>query len=795
MHVCPEVLKWFGLLRCSLASLVKSLNALHPGAPTTAEGLTRWLREITPSLEVTNASAPPSDAPHQLVLGPSLKDWPSEFRLPRRGLHFGLFPSSLVFGGKCPSRFRHILHIPANRAILEPADETDSYVAPLTSPVPLSLIAYGDGTLPSIGEDAVLSLADHLRDSAVWGPLRLTLRWDGQFWPMDSFMEDEQTVLDAAGLLPLDAPRLRRDSPDLSLSEILRGQVAGHDPQNTATLSYACLLPHTLKGKVGSNLSRIGSDLRRQFLNELLLGLSAGQHQLWLATQRALARSLNFLRRCAMAQAYNRPAPSFSPIFVNLSDDKARYPPGLRLQNLAREWLPMGDPDRKIKAFDGFCVHHNVRRADKPTLRLAILEIMLERQTLEPAPWAKGPVQQGTRTDTPVLTGPLPSAATVSAADASGAPAARHTPASSYVMSTGSSIYDVATAPVSTSDDPGSTWGRCQWVATNRAATSRGGVVPADNAPSVDGTRPLPGPSTAVRFNASPGTPGTGDTDPRPGVPGPTGLPDFIGPQPEQLFSRGDRVLQGRLHILVPDPIPQAGDHNFLPDSEVGCLRPGGVLSQAMVRRLSIRIYNDAINSRGISSRDFFLAPPVHLTRDSSSMRLEHIEELYSLTCERSHHPHILIPFLVKRHWLLAVVKPSVPVGELMVLSSRHTSGMRAVRRELHSFFCNKRINHRLAKDLGHPIVSWTMYSNISLREAPGSRDGGVYLLLNLAALLLCSPRGTVRVSPCDTTKVRSLLAGLLAPIGGGLPFNFYESSPLAGVPPPRSPAAPTSTD
>ena len=63
------------------------------------------------------------------------------------------------------------------------------------------------------------------------------------------------------------------------------------------------------------------------------------------------------------------------------------------------------------------------------------------------------------------------------------------------------------------------------------------------------------------------------------------------------------------------------------------------------------------------------------------------------------------------------MVKPAVPIGELMVLSSRRAWGMRAVWKELHSFFCDKRINHRLTRDFGHPIVSWTEYSNISLRE------------------------------------------------------------------------------
>ena len=66
---------------------------------------------------------------------------------------------------------------------------------------------------------------------------------------------------------------------------------------------------------------------------------------------------------------------------------------------------------------------------------------------------------------------------------------------------------------------------------------------------------------------------------------------------------------------------------------------------------------------------------------------------------------------------------------------------MRALRKELHSLFCDKRINHRLNKDSGHPIISWKAYFNISLREEPGSRDGGIYLLLllNLAASAMFS--------------------------------------------------------
>ena len=118
-------------------------------------------------------------------------------------------------------------------------------------------------------------------------------------------------------------------------------------------------------------------------------------------------------------------------------------------------------------------------------------------------------------------------------------PVDSHIPALSYVMSTGSSRYDVARDPVATGDDPGSTWGRCRRVVTSRAtANNRGDTDAAADAPSADETGPQPGSGVGIV----------------------TGLPDFIGPQPEQLLSRGDRVLRGRLHIIiVPDPTPHGG--------------------------------------------------------------------------------------------------------------------------------------------------------------------------------------------------------------------------------------------
>ena len=68
-------------------------------------------------------------------------------------------------------------------------------------------------------------------------------------------------------------------------------------------------------------------------------------------------------------------------------------------------------------------------------------------------------------------------------------------------------------------------------------------------------------------------------------------------------------------------------------------------------------------------------------------MRLKHIDELHQLTCERSRHPHIFIPFLVDKNWLLAVIKPDSHSGHVLVRSSHSSNGIfMAVENELRPF-------------------------------------------------------------------------------------------------------------
>ena len=56
-------------------------------------------------------------------------------------------------------------------------------------------------------------------------------------------------------------------------------------------------------------------------------------------------------------------------------------------------------------------------------------------------------------------------------------------------------------------------------------------------------------------------------------------------------------------------------------------------------------------------------------------------------------------------------------------------------------------------------------------REEPGSKDGGVFLLLHLASLLV----GSNFSGDQDCSRVRVLLASKLASPSAGLELNFFK--------------------
>ena len=293
-HECPNTFEMSSLLRRSVASLIQSLNAFVPSAPPLADSLLGWLRSVVPEVRPSDILSPLRDGSAQFISGPLLQHWPDQgLNLPPSGYHFGLFPTKLLFYGNCPLRFQHLLFFPANRAILSPgAGEGGDYVPPTCYDHSLSLVMFGDKALPPVDQASVDSLAERLRSSLVWGPLRLSLRWSGTSWPLDALIEDPQPILDQAGILPLDAARPTRENTDLP-----------------STLTYACLLPGEFPGPVGRNLKTLPLALRKQFREELLHCLIVGQYQLWRGTRSAIAQVLSYRRRAAIAAARGRPPP------------------------------------------------------------------------------------------------------------------------------------------------------------------------------------------------------------------------------------------------------------------------------------------------------------------------------------------------------------------------------------------------------------------------------------------------------------------------------------------------------
>ncbi len=673
-HSCPDTAAMSGLLRRSVASLVLSVNALSAHATPTITSLTTWLSSVIPNIRASEVLAPYLDGTPQLIVGRHLRKWPiAGLRLPADGLHFGLFPTRLLFprdkGFRCPFKFRVLLTLPANRTIITPATglDTDSYTAPVCSPESLTLVVVGDPLLPPVDTASVNDLAAALRNSVVWGPLKLSLRWNGSSWPLDCMVNDPQPILDSVGLLPLDPTPLSRDSPapeaDAEWGFVAPPAnleaVAPGDPHRIATASYWGLLPRTLRDPLGKNLALLPTELQRAFSAELLHCITAGQHQIWCAVQCAIAQVLRYRRRAAIAVARSRPRPRYRPYFVALATPKARYPPSKRILNLAKAWGPSKHPMATASMrdeFRTFCVRHNVPECDRPTLELAILTTFLE-------------------------TVPDPSSAHIVATSAEGLP--------------------------------------------------------------------------RLTFDAPPS------------IAPPPPLPAFISSS-DTAIRRGTRVLRG---FLPPT------DWTIFPSidaADVRSLLPGNILTLPLIHHLCLRLIEDARLLHGDSKGDFHIFPPTTLPLSQEGVAPSALN-LPPLRCDLLRSPTIFLPLLTAGHWILAVITPHVhPPGDITLYSSRRRYGLDSVRTVLRSTFGLESHAPPLSFQGTLPIVTWNIVTPFTPREEIGSKDGGVFLLLHLASLLV----GSNISGDQDCSRVRVLLACKLAPPSAGLELNFFKEGP-----------------
>ena len=788
-HNCPNVLEESGLLRRSAASLIESLNAFTEHACPTIPALHQWLRSLVPNLGFATTKNIPQDGSSQYINGCRLKAWPEDgINLPSTGPHFGVFPSDLLSDGEshsgrpCPFRFKYLLHIPRKRAIGRSATGTskDSYEKPQTVKVGLSLVAIGDSTLPSIDIDDVERLGATLRGSMIWGPHKLSLRWNGTSWPLDSLIEDPQPILNEAGILPLDSAPLARPAPGEALEALLglSSEDTGPGAAEVAAASYLGLLPGKFPGKVGTNLLILPPKVRKKFRAELLHCITAGQHQLWCAMQSAIAQVLRHERRSCIAKAKGRPRPPRRPYFVVLRTHKARFPPSTHLQNLARLWHkkegrdPWGS-EKLLEEFLRFCTRKNVTEVDRPTLHLAILTLLNE---VRPTPIHQQPAPRAPTSPSPPIVGlpglTPPSPPPPACMNPQPANLGRH--GQRFLKKRRKPKRDRTprqpppSDPASPSnptteedeDDPPQRCVSCRSIlgsfATIRYHTvslqlPSGYVYPAINCETcgpLDGTHPE---ADIIGCNApAPVPPQTGEVV-RDGAPPPT--PDTVPFRP----------------LVLPHP---------LKTSDFESLRPRAILSPALLHFLSNRIRRDALRDYSDRVDLCHLLPPLLLPplpeeqkdREGSHRKLP----FPPIHCDPQSGVTLLLPLMVKGHWMLILISPRRSRGLITILSSRRRYGISEVKLALRATFDSEDTPLRCAD--GPPIVTWDIQYPYSTKESPRSCDGGVFVLVHIASILSNIPLA----DPFDASSVRVFLASLVVPPDPLEEVNFFGPDPPA---------------
>ena len=207
---------------------------------------------------------------------------------------------------------------------------------------------------------------------------------------------------------------------------------------------------------------------------------------------------------------------------------------------------------------------------------------------------------------------------------------------------------------------------------------------------------------------------------------------------------------------------------------DVRSLLPGNSLTLQVMHHLCLTLIEDARLLYGASKGDFHIYPPTNLPLSQEGVAPTALS-LPPLRCDLSRSPTIFLPLLTAGHWILAVITPHAHhPGDITLFSSRRRYGLDSVRTVLRTTFGLE--NHAPPLSfLGAPtVVTWNIVTPFTPREEPGSKDGGVFLLLHLASFLA----GSNIIGEQDCSRVRVLLASKLASPSAGIALNFFQEGP-----------------
>jgi len=197
-----------------------------------------------------------------------------------------------------------------------------------------------------------------------------------------------------------------------------------------------------------------------------------------------------------------------------------------------------------------------------------------------------------------------------------------------------------------------------------------------------------------------------------------------------------------------------------LSPTDVWSLRPGNIISPALLHHLCTRIRHDAARDYGDRAGMFHMLPPTllpPLTEEPKTRKDLHRKlPIPPFKCDPHSGQTLLLPILVMGHWMLAVILPRRSRGRINIVSSRRSYGIAAVKKALRATLCTENTPLRCLE--GPPIVSWDIHYPFSPTEAPRSLDGGIHILLHIAGLYSNSPPP----DEFDSSRVRAILAGLV---------------------------------
>ena len=194
-------------------------------------------------------------------------------------------------------------------------------------------------------------------------------------------------------------------------------------------------------------------------------------------------------------------------------------------------------------------------------------------------------------------------------------------------------------------------------------------------------------------------------------------LPTIFNDLPPKITSRGRELLSELRTGAV--------------NKHIASLSPGTALSPTMLKNILAHMVAETPNPRP------YLVNPSFFTAYLAVNALATDKKLAPVRSTIHSRSYTIFPFLIHDHWVLTVIYPTSPIGRVEIYNSIPGMGNRAIKRALRLFLCRRNAHCVLEGTEVDPISTWEIKVSPSPSQTPGSKDGGIYLILRVGDLLV----------------------------------------------------------